>query len=94
VYFNTCGYCYQISNDVYLEEYLQLLRDVGYDFENETTCRIAADYLIVSAVAEVRKNMGMVGKNKTLGPFLPATPTRFSESPYEDSHKPIEIYPE
>jgi hypothetical protein len=43
VCFNTCGYSYQISNDFYLEGYLQLLRDVGYDFENETRCRIAAD---------------------------------------------------
>jgi hypothetical protein len=53
--FNIGRCCYQILNDFYLEG---MLREAAYDFENEVACRLAADCLLVPAIAQARKKYG------------------------------------
>jgi hypothetical protein len=67
-----------------------MLRDAAYDFENEAACRLAADCLLVPAIAQARRNMGLVNTNKKSRSSLPTTPIRHSRA--DDSRKPLEIY--
>jgi hypothetical protein len=71
---------YQCLNDLYLEEYLRLLKDAGYDFENEATCRLAANCLIVPAAAHARRNIGLICTNKRLRSSLSTTPYTFFQT--------------
>jgi hypothetical protein len=69
---------------------MQELQDAGYDTDSETTSRLAAEYVIVPAIALARKLTNTVSSAKRVSLSAPATPRRSDG----DSPKPLNIYPE
>jgi hypothetical protein len=74
-----------------LVENLKELEYAGYDPESEMTSRLAAEYVMVPAIARAQRVTITLGSKKRVALF--ASPKRTSSGYYE-TRKPLDIYPE